>query len=170
MPLAQASRWLPCIDKIDDGSRVALADHFLRLSPDSRLSRFTRSVSDAYLVDYANRAFQGGNIVLAATIGDTIRGVAEILPTDGTGRSAEVAFSVDDEWQGHGIGTALMVAMIASVAARGFTKIQLSCKCSNFKMQKLAAVAGMSFERDDGDFVGAVPVAIAAELAQLPVV
>ncbi len=94
----------------DDGS--ALQAFHYRLSPDPIRSRFFGAHPD--LPDAEARRFTsplaGHEVALVALFGSEIVGVARYIRI-GTGDGAEVAFVVEDRYQGHGIGTELFTLL-----------------------------------------------------------
>jgi acetyltransferase len=104
--------------RADDGDR--LCDLFWRLSPESRLRRFLAPMPaprDDILerlldVDHWDRE------AIAALDGDHIVGVARYARRPGA-RDAEVAVTIADDWQRHGLGRLLMRRLVRLARRRG---------------------------------------------------
>ncbi len=69
---------------------------------------------------------------------------------------AEAAFSIEQPWQSHGVGTELLERTLLSARNRGITSLQMNCLANNQRMQQLARKfeAGLSF--DFGSVIGEV--------------
>ena len=124
------------IRKLAIGEASLYAPHLLRLDPESRRNRFGGAVSDAYLRGYA----QPSNLVGAAMhgffVGGVLRGIAELrpLPRD----EAETALSVEKQWQGRGVGAALLARTLVTARSRGTKLLHIACLAENRRMQRLA--------------------------------
>jgi GNAT superfamily N-acetyltransferase len=66
--------------------------------------------------------------------------------------SVEFGLSVDDSWQGHGIGAALMRNLECRAAALGATRLFGDTLRSNEVMMALARKSGFSFMASPGDW------------------
>ena len=91
----------------------AYCNHLLRLDLHSRRFRFVGGMSNEAVKNYAEKCFGTGDLIYGAFINGTLIGVAELRSTVPilanhvqTNRHihAEVAFSVELEYQHHGIG------------------------------------------------------------------
>src|SRR5882672_1545943 len=94
------------IRKLWSGETDAYRDHLLRLDRDSRDRRFTGAVSDEVIARHAATASGLGVVVHGFFIDGVMRGAAE-LRRDGPilSREGEAAFSIEQPWQSHGVGT-----------------------------------------------------------------
>ncbi len=120
----------------DDTERLqAFHSH---LSPDTIIMRFFHLMPDLPLkmaehfthVDYVNRMALVATRVDAE--GERFLGVVRydrIGPTD-----AEVAFVVDDAWQGHGIATALLLRLARHAREQGFKTLVAITMGTNYRM------------------------------------
>ncbi len=117
----------------DDGPR--LIELHGRLSPRSRYLRFFSphpTLSDAEAerfatVDYADR------LALVATVGDRIIAVGRYDRGAGE-REAEVAFVVADEYQHHGVGSALLDQLAVAARERGVNAFRAETLAENRAM------------------------------------
>jgi GNAT superfamily N-acetyltransferase len=68
-----------------------------------------------------------------------LRGAAE-LRRIGTplSREAEAAFSIEQAWQSHGVGTVLLERTLLSARNRGIKSLRMDCLADNRRMQQLA--------------------------------
>lgn len=128
--------------------------HLLRLDPDSRRSRFTGTVSDAYLERYAHEALASDGLVLGYRLGEAVRGMAELQMT-GPDR-AEAAFSVEAGHRRRGVGRALFRRLLLAARNRGARTIHLRCLPHNRAMQELARRHGARLVHDGDEMLGEV--------------
>jgi GNAT superfamily N-acetyltransferase len=145
------------IRKLWIGETDAYRDHLLRLDRDSRHRRFSGTVSDEFIARHAATANEIGVVVHGFFIDGVLRGAAE-LRTIGPlfKHEAEAAFSIEQPWQSHGVGTELLERTLLSARNRGITSLHMLCLADNQRMQQLARKfeAGLSF--DFGSVVGEV--------------
>jgi GNAT superfamily N-acetyltransferase len=71
-------------------------------------------------------------------------------------REAEAAFSVEKNWQGRGIGTALMRETLGAAKSKGLERIHMACLPSNGRMLKLMRNFGAELRFDSGNFDGKI--------------
>jgi RimJ/RimL family protein N-acetyltransferase len=136
---------------------LAFRDHLLRLDSDSRRLRFAHTVSDTFLEDYAARMSDMGSIVFAYVDGTEVHGAAELRKLgDRWGDEAEAAFSVEKEFQAHGLGTELMGRVIRSARNRGIHRLYMSCLAENSKMQAIARKHEADLKFEYGEVIGEI--------------
>lgn len=154
-------RWVS-IRPIERADAAGLSDFYARLSPESRRRRFLGCGMrpDADLV----RAF-------AETAGEGFVGILdERGPNDGAvvahasvqpdgEDSAEVAFAVADELQGHGIGRALMEAVVQHARQLGLRRLNATLFAENVPMRRLLRNAGCKI-RSDAVVLGVEEIAL----------
>jgi GNAT superfamily N-acetyltransferase len=132
-------------------------DHLLRLDPVSRRSRFAGAVSDQFLRDYADLAFGIDAIVHGFFVDGTLRGAAELRPVGvAVRREGEAAFSIEQPWQSHGVGSLLLERTLLAARNRGFNFLHMACLADNKRMQQLARKYGAELSFDFGSVVGEV--------------
>ncbi len=145
------------VRKLWIGETDAYRDHLLRLDRDSRHTRFSGAVSDEFIARHAATAIGPGVVVHGFFVDGTLRGAAE-LRRNGSMLSdeAEAAFSIEKEWQSHGVGTVLLERTLLSARNRGIKHLRMDCLADNRRMQQLARKfeAGLTF--DFGSVVGEV--------------
>lgn len=132
--------------------------HFLRLDPQTRRGRFGLGVSDHFLADYAARTMASEAVLHGYFEDGVLRGVAELHPLGGMGiATAEAAFSVETDWQGRGIGSALMERILSTACARGIARVIVTCQASNRTMRRLASSFSAELEIIGDEVVGQMP-------------
>lgn len=130
----------PSIRKLREPDRLSILQHFMRLDAASRRSRFGGGVSEEFMRKYTEQLMRIGTVLFGAFPDNELRGMAELTRRiDAVQATAEAAFSVEMEWQGRGIGNALMNRIVAAAQGRGFTKLHMICLRDNAKMRHIAA-------------------------------
>ncbi|MDP1908705.1 MAG: GNAT family N-acetyltransferase, partial [Hyphomicrobium sp.] len=135
----------------------AYRDHLLRLDRDSRHTRFSGAVSDEFIARHAATATGLGVVVYGFFVDGVLRGAAE-LRRNGSILSdqAEAAFSIEQEWQSHGVGTVLLERTLLSARNRGIKHLRMDCLADNRRMQQLARKFEADLSFDFGSVVGEV--------------
>lgn len=149
------------IRAIRPDDKALLADLFSHLSERSVYFRFMsakRSLSSAELKNLSEVDFRT-HVALAATVsgegGEQIIGVGRYtLPPRPGARSAEVAFTVIDEFQGLGVGTLLLEHLKDLAVERGIEEFTAEVLSENERMLDVFASAGLGVNRTlrDGTF------------------
>src|SRR5262245_41698044 len=132
-------------------------EHLLRLDPVSRRNRFGGDVSDEFLGEYATLATSIDTVIHGFFVNGTMRGAAELRPIGApTSREAEAAFSIEEPWQSHGVGSALLARTLLAARNRGITFLHMACLADNERMQQLARKFDAELRFDFGSVVGEV--------------
>lgn len=149
----------------------AYCDHLLRLDRESRNTRFSGAVADEFIAKHAASIRELGVVVYGFFIDGVLRGAAELRPIGPLfGHEAEAAFSIEKDWQSHGVGTALLDRTLLSARNRGIHLLRMDCLAGNRRMQQLARKFEADFTFDFGSVVGEVkaarytPLSIAREM------
>jgi GNAT superfamily N-acetyltransferase len=144
----------------------AYRDHLLRLDTVSRRNRFGGVVSDEYIRSYARDVNLIDAVFYGFFVDGTLRGVAELQPI-GRWKSgeAEAAFSIEKEWQSHGIGSALLERILLAARNRGIKLLHMACLSRNQRMQQLARKFDAELRFDFDSVVGEVKAARATPLS-----
>ena len=122
-------------------------DHLLRLTPEDRHCRFAGLVSDVRIAEYTSQIDWFRTIIVGCFVDGTLRGVAELrLDDPRVGWRAELAVTVENEWQSRGIGTELLRRAITVCRNRAIRSIYMICLVANRRMQRIA-------RRFDGDLI-----------------
>jgi GNAT superfamily N-acetyltransferase len=145
------------IRKLWIGETDAYRDHLLRLDSESRYRRFTGTVSDDFIARHAATANEIGVVVHAFFVDGVLRGAAELRPMGSVfNREAEAAFSIEQPWQSHGVGTELLERTLLSARNRGIKSLHMQCLADNQRMQQLARKFEADLSFDFGGVVGEV--------------
>jgi GNAT superfamily N-acetyltransferase len=141
-------------------------DHLLRLDESSRRGRFGGAVSDETVHRHADLAFRMGHVVHGFFVDGILRGAAELRMFAGPrAGEAEATFSIEQRWQCHGIGSALLERTLLAARERGIRFLHLQCLADNARMQQLVRKfdAELSFHLGGGGEIttlGPTPLAL----------
>src|ERR1700745_1875117 len=114
-------------------------EHLLRLDQASRRNRFGGDVSDEFLAEYATLATSIDIVIHGVFVNGTMRGAAELRPIGASlAREAEAAFSIEEPWQSHGVGSALLARTLLAARNRGITFLHMACLAHHERMQPRA--------------------------------
>ena len=145
------------VRKLWAGETDAYRDHLLRLDRDSRYRRFSGAVSEEFIARHAATANEIGVVVHGFFVEGTLRGAAELRRFGpSTKHEAEAAFSSEQPWQSHGVGTVLLERTLLSARNRGITALHMHCLADNQRMQQLARKFEAGLKFDFGSVVGEV--------------
>ena len=134
-----------------------IQNYFRGLSSRSRYNRFFGAMNQlpATLLDRFIHVGEADQFSVVATMlvdgFETIVGEARYAFESETG-SFEFGMSIDDRWQGHGIGAALLKNLECRAAAFGATKLFGDTLRSNEAMLALARKSGYVFGNSPGDW------------------
>src|SRR5258708_7624803 len=142
---------------VEPRDAVALQAYFRSLSVGSRYNRFLGAMSELpqTQLDHFVHVGEAGRFSVIALM--TIDGIETIV---GEGRYAfdaeissfEFGLSIDDRWQGHGIGSALLKNLQCRAAAFGAERLFGDTLRSNDVMMSLARKSGFAFTNSPGDW------------------
>ncbi len=135
----------------------AYRDHLLRLDHESRTKRFSGPVSDDFIARHAASANGLRVVVHGFFVDGVLRGAAELRALGSVfARDGEAAFSIEQPWQSHGVGTELLERTLLSARNRGVKLLQMHCLAENQRMQQLARKFEADLKFDFGSVVGEV--------------
>jgi RimJ/RimL family protein N-acetyltransferase len=120
-----------------DGERLRVA--YARLSTKSKYQRFLapkpRLTSGD--INYLVNVDGVDHVALVATLGEEIVGVARLVRLPDVPDTAEFAITIGDEYQGDGLGTALLEQLADEAVARGITHFRATMLAENIAIHKL---------------------------------
>lgn len=145
------------IRKMWMGESARYRNHLLRLDRESRNRRFGGGVSDAYIRKHVTPSMWLDAVVHGFFVDGELRGAAELRPIGGQmSKQAEAAFSVEKEWQSHGVGSALLEHTLLTARNRGIRHLHMACLADNHRMRQLARKFDADLSFDFGGVVGEV--------------
>jgi GNAT superfamily N-acetyltransferase len=132
-------------------------DHLLRLDMESRRNRFGGAVSEAVVRHHAEHSLGVGNVIHGFFVDGILRGAAELKSIGGPlAGTAEAALSIEQRWQSHGVGSALLERTLLAARNRGIKFLHMACLADNRRMQQLARKFEAELSFDFGSVVGEV--------------
>ena len=135
----------------------AYRDHLLRLDSESRHRRFSGAVSDEFIANHASSATGLSVVVHGFFVDGILRGAAELRRFGSMlVREGEAAFSIEQPWQSHGVGTVLLERTLLSARNRGIKSLQMHCLADNKRMQQLARKYEAELSFDFASVIGEV--------------
>ncbi len=135
-------------------------DHLLGLDAESRRDRFNGVTDDDYVSRYASSCFHDGTTVVGYVVDGQVRGAAELHErADLADPTAEIAFSVDNAFQSHGVGAALFKRLIESARGLGYERLIVSTHPNNEAMKSLARRFDAKLTFEEGETIGRIELA-----------
>jgi GNAT superfamily N-acetyltransferase len=145
------------IRKLWVGENDKYREHLLRLDPTSRRNRFGGGVSDEFIASFVDLSFSLDTVVHGFFLDGVMRGGAELRQLGSNlPHQAEAAISVEQPWQSHGVGSALLRRTLLTARNRGYRLLHMACLADNRRMQQLARKFDAELSFDFGSVVGEV--------------
>jgi GNAT superfamily N-acetyltransferase len=144
------------IRKLSVGEAPFYRAHLLRLDAESRRNRFNGTVSDAYIRGFAESSNLADAVIHGFFLDGVLRGVAELRPLPAC--EAEVALSIEKDWQGHGVGAALLERTLIAARNREIKTLHLTCLVENLRMRHLARQFNAELKVGFGSVAGRLAV------------
>jgi GNAT superfamily N-acetyltransferase len=131
--------------QLNRGDIAVLVEFHERCSEVTRYRRFLMAkpcllLHEAERFCSVDQCREGAFVAVDPVCPETIRGVLRWTRIDET--TAEVAFVVEDDYQGHGVGRALVSAVIASARTVGFTTLIGDVLAVNSAMRRILRTSG----------------------------
>jgi CRP-like cAMP-binding protein len=150
------------IRPIRPADRVKLAEGMKRLSPESRRRRFfaaKETLSDASLdfltqLDYVDHF--AWVAVAADEPGQPIVGVGRYIRAPGDTEQAELALTIQDDYQGRGLGSLLLDALVVAAEVNGVERFVALVLRDNVPMCKMLRRAGGKLDSHEPGVLQAV--------------
>jgi GNAT superfamily N-acetyltransferase len=134
---------MPSIRPILPHDTTLLLEHLLRLDQESRALRFCRRISDEAITNYVRGIDWLSAVLLGHCEQGAIRAVGELrwsrplasAPT--LPEAAEIAVSVEKDWQDHGVGSDLVRRLALMAQNRGISHLSMVCLTANARMRAI---------------------------------
>ena len=155
--MARQNRLSGRIRQLQKSDLPRFRDHLLRLDPVSRRDRFNGGLGDTFVAAYADRSFSDGTTVIGYVEAGRVRGAAELhdCPDDDE-PTGEIAFSVEPQFQGRGIGALLFERLLTHARAQGYARLRVTTHPENARMRRLAAKFDAHLKFHAGETVGII--------------
>lgn len=145
------------VRKLWFGESDRYRDHLLRLDPDSRRARFGGAVNDDFIRRYVAVSISLESVLHGFFVDGELRGAAELRPVrSADDTDAEASFSIERDWQSHGVGSALLTHTLLAARNRRIRRLHMICLADNRRMQQLARKFEAELSFDQGSVIGAV--------------
>src|SRR5947209_6631077 len=142
------------IRPIRPADRQLLLDAFERLSPESRYRRFFGPMPELSNreLDYLTQVDHSDHEALVAVDADSghIVGVARFIRFGGQKAAAEPAVTVVDDWQGGGVGSALLQALADRAREEGIGRFEAPVLAENARAIRVLEALGETSRRRAG--------------------
>ncbi|MCB9946538.1 MAG: GNAT family N-acetyltransferase [Rhodospirillaceae bacterium] len=127
-------------------------DHLVRLSGRDRVSRFHAGTADESIERHCQRLRWPETRLIGCFIDGVLRGAVELqsFQRPGAAIGAELAVSVEDAYQGHGIGTELVRRALLVARNRWIRGVGMLSLANNFRMREIGRRYGGRSNLDDG--------------------
>lgn len=141
------SRTDPEIRKLWRRDLPEITKHLLRLDSEVRRLRFGTATNDSFIHTYADSLLGGESVVFGAFPGGHLRAIGELRGLRQFWPSnAEIALSVEPDWQGRGIGSMLFSRLVMAAQNRGVKSLHVLFLHENERMRRIASRHKLSFE------------------------
>lgn len=126
------AQWQGTVSVLPEKQHYLWHWHLMRMEGGARQLGFGGGTADRY-------GASTEVIVLGCFVDGHLRGAVALRWQEANRRRrASVTFSVERQWRGQGIGTALMTAAIEAAQERGIANLHLTCHALNDRMQRIA--------------------------------
>jgi RimJ/RimL family protein N-acetyltransferase len=133
----------------------AMCAHFSRLSPADRYQRFAQHIDDAGIEKFCRQLSWLNTIMIGHFLDGELRGVGELrLSGLRPPLIAELAISVERDFQNRGIGTELFQRLVVLARNRRVRTIHMQCLMDNIRLRRIAGKFGAQIEMDFGEVSG----------------
>ncbi|MEV4019125.1 GNAT family N-acetyltransferase [Nonomuraea angiospora] len=139
--------------------REAVRDLHDRCSPESRRFRYFTSMPSLPARTFDRLCDRSRGFSLVAGHDGQVVAMANLMFTPDPG-IAEMAFLVEDRWQGQGLGTAMARMLVRSARDLGYAEVKATMLSDNARMRRLLISLGatLGYTEDPGVMEGRLPV------------
>jgi RimJ/RimL family protein N-acetyltransferase len=133
----------------------AMCAHFSRLSSGDRYQRFAQHIDDGGIERFCRELSWLSTVLIGHFVEGELRGVGELrLSGLRPPLTAELAISVEWDFQNRGIGTELFQRLIVLARNRRVRKIHMQCLMDNIRLRRIAARFGAQIDMGFGEVSG----------------
>lgn len=139
------------IKRLSEKNRGKCLEHFLRLDSESVYTRFCAPLKEEALTNYVKKMnFEKDGIFGVFDIDLNIVGIGECV-LESQKDSAEVAFSVEKDYQGQGLGNKLMERVVRFAKSQNKHHLEMVCLRTNAVTVHLAQKHGLHIQSSYGE-------------------
>lgn len=143
--------------RLGSSDAEAIRGHLIRLDTHARRMRFCGPATDQFIEKRVAGLDWASTVFIGAFIEGVLRGVGEIVRVSYVPESsAELALSVEPDFQNAGIGTELVRRLLTAARNRYIQKVYMLCLAENVKMQRIARKFEADLIRDAGEVEGRI--------------
>lgn len=142
------------VRRIEPGDKAALSEAFGHLSEQSVYRRFLaplKRLTESELAYLTELDHADHEALIALTDAGEIVGVARYVREPGEPSRAETAVTVQDDWQGRGVGSALLHLLAGRAREQGIDRFMGICLAENREMIQLFDELGQATKRHPAD-------------------
>jgi len=133
--------------------------HLQRLNAMDRGTRFHAAIGDEAIARHCGRLAKAPVWIVGWFVDGVLRGAAELhAERQHWLEGAELAVSVEQPWQGRGVGSELVRRALTIAKNRDLTRVGMICLRSNVRMRRIARKVHSALETEDGDLVAQMEV------------
>lgn len=145
------------LKRLNNINREKILSHFLRLDLESRSSRFCTPISDENMSNYVKKIDFNNGIFGIFNENLDIIGLGECVFFKQQDKlTAELAFTVEKEYQGNGLGNKLMKRVVQYANSRDVHELQMYCIRTNQAVLHLAKKYNLVPQYDGTEISGVV--------------
>lgn len=136
---------LMTVRPIHQGDRSILLEHFEHLGAEARYHRFlapVKRLTDGQIECFTHPDHRSHEALFALDQDGHPVGVARYISSPDDHASAEIAAAVVDDWQGRGVGHALVTGLAQAAHRAGIRRFTALMQAENRPMQRLLADLG----------------------------
>jgi GNAT superfamily N-acetyltransferase len=156
------------VQRLNEGARPQLLEHFLRLSSEDLRLRFGTTFGPSGIAQYVERIDFDHDAVLG--VYDDALTLIGVVHVAFSGDSAELGLSILPGHRGRGVGSALFARAADHARNRFVKRLYMHCLSENGAMMHIAKKSGMSICIDTGEadaflkLTPADPVSVTGEM------
>jgi RimJ/RimL family protein N-acetyltransferase len=157
-----------CVRRLGRGDHGMVCAHLARLAADDRYARFSRPMNESALDNFCQGVSWLRTFLLGYFVSDEIRGLGELrLRSYRDPSVAELALSIERDFQNRGIGTELFRGLLLLARSRGVQRVWMQYRMENLRLRHIAARFGARITVQQGEAEGYVDLQSPSVLSRL---
>jgi RimJ/RimL family protein N-acetyltransferase len=157
-----------CVRRLGHSDHASVCAHLARLGPDDRYARFSHPMDESALGNFCQGVSWLRTFLLGFFVDDQIRGLGELrLRSYRDPRRAELALSIEPDFQNRGIGTQLFRGLLLLARSRGVECVWMQYRAESLRLRHIAARFGATITVERGEAEGHVDLRSPSVLSRL---